>query len=100
MDIKELKNLITAIVAHQTDDTLMVNSLLQAIAEYTAATSFTDGKHDTTERQDAGLGLAIAHWTDWNGARILRVSFEALQDANFHDKAAQVQQRLKALYEE
>lgn len=67
------------------------------IAEYTAATSFTDGKFDTPDRQDAGLGLAIAHWADGDGDRILRVAFNALQDANFHREAAQVQQMIDAL---
>lgn len=96
MNIQEFRSLVSRIVAHSTDDSIS-NLLLQAIAEYTAATSFTDGKHDTPDRQDAGLGIAIADWADWEGDRILRVAFNALQDANFHREAAQVQQMLDNL---
>ena len=95
MTEKEFKDSILGIIVHQDE-----NSLLQVIAEYTATNSFTDGKSDTPDLQDAGLGIAIAQWARWDGIRVLRVAFSALQDANFHHEAAQVDQMLKALYEE
>ena len=77
-----------------------LNQLIQAIAEHTAANSFTSGKSDTAELQDAGLGIAIAHWARWDGERILRVASAALQDANFHSADAQVRQMLEDLHRE
>ena len=77
-----------------------LDQLIQAIAEHTAANSFTSGKSDTAELQDAGLGIAIAHWARWDGERILRVASAALQDANFHSEDAQVRQMLEGLHKE
>jgi hypothetical protein len=77
-----------------------LNQLIQAIAEYTAANSFTSRKSDTAELQDAGLGIAISHWADWSGERILRVASAALQDANLKSEDAQVRQMLEDLHRE
>ena len=77
-----------------------LSQLIQAIAERSAANSFTSGKSDTAELQDAGLGIAIAHWARWDGERILRVASAALQDANFHSEDAQVRQMLEDLHKE
>lgn len=99
MNTEDFRELIVGIATHQSEG-LLTNSLFQVIAEYTAAATFADGKSDTPDRQDAGLGIAIAHWADWEGDHILRASFNALQDANFHTEAAQVQQMIDKLNRE
>lgn len=36
------------------------------------------------------LGIAISQWAEWSGDMIMRVFFEALEDANYHTAAAEV----------
>ena len=43
------------------------------------------------ERDDSEtVGIAIAHWADWDGIKIVEAFLTALTDANFHTLAAKV----------
>ena len=49
------------------------------------------------EQKEEGLGIAISHWTEWDGLQIMRVFRAALEDANFNSQAAQVEAWIKAI---
>lgn len=75
-----------------------VTQQLQKLAEYQAVTCFTKShiKPDNLEeRIEDGLGIAISQWSEWDGLKIMRVFFWALEDANFHEDAASVLDMLK-----
>lgn len=42
------------------------------------------------------LGLVVSHHFEWDGLKILETFFFALEDANFHTEAAQVQEMIEA----
>ena len=62
-------------------------------------------KHFTTEFvnstpaetvQEEGLGIDLSHCAQWDGIKIMRVFRSALEDANYHAEAAQVEEMIKA----
>lgn len=54
-------------------------------------------KEDTLEiRQEEGLGIRIAHWSRWDGYKIMRVFRAALEDANYHTEAEIISEWIKA----
>lgn len=72
--------------------------LIEQAATIKANESFTEDYVKNTpidKRKEQGLGIAIATWSDWSGTKIMRVFMEALEDANFHDEAAQVAEMLE-----
>jgi len=79
---------------------LDTSALIQRVANYKAKNSFTDCKPENLEeRKIEGLGLAISQWSEWGGRIIMEVFKAALEDANFHDEAEQVQEMLDKLME-
>jgi len=66
---------------------------LQAIAEQASTSHFVES-YINADNRDAreveGLGIEIATWAEWDGLRIMRVFYSALEDANFHTEASQV----------
>lgn len=76
---------------------------LQKVAAYFAVNSFTHDHIRNTpqeERETEGMGIALAHWTQWDGLRLMRIFFSALEDANFHSEAEQVQEMIERLERE
>jgi len=68
---------------------------LSAIGEQTARTTFTaDFQRRTSLEQlvEQGLGIALSRWSGWDGLKLLRVLYSALEDSNFHKAAEQVQE--------
>jgi len=41
--------------------------------------------------EDEILGVIVAKYCEWTGSRIVKVSVEALEDANYHGLSAQVE---------
>lgn len=69
-----------------------MDSLTQ-IAEAQAQKSFIKSYLETQTKErlnEEAMGLAISHWTKWDGYKIMRVFASALEDANFHTEAAVV----------
>ncbi len=67
---------------------------IQKLAEQQATKGFTEAYIQSSpqeEREDRGLGAALAAWAGWDGLKLMRVFHAALEEANFHDEAAQVQ---------
>ncbi|HEX3147897.1 MAG TPA: hypothetical protein VHR66_07420 [Gemmataceae bacterium] len=56
---------------------------------------FYSSDHAATETDV--LGVMIAVHFGWNGLAVLKTAAAALEDANFHDESAQVQQMLRRL---
>jgi len=65
---------------------------IQEILEGIKEANFKRGVNVTNEQ---ALGLLVSKFLGWDGVAILETSFEALQDANFHTEAGQVQDMLK-----
>ena len=42
------------------------------------------------------LGIIVSRFTEWDGIDIMKIFAEALDDANFHGEAAQVQTMIEA----
>lgn len=71
---------------------------VQAIAEAVARHTFTEKYQRETEPEllhEEALGVALARWAEYDGMKLLRVLYSALEDANFHEAAGQVQDILK-----
>lgn len=49
------------------------------------------------QRFEEGLGLLIARATRWDGIQIMRIFTHALEDANFHEQAAKVDEMIEKL---
>lgn len=65
--------------------------LLDDVANEAAESTFTDWyKNDKNLglRRREGLGIKIAAWSDWDAVPIMQIFRAALEDANFHGKAA------------
>ena len=81
-------------------DDQKVVELVQEVASFMATRAFAshyDDPETRTEREEEGLGIAVSKWTQWDGAKIMRVFFAALKDANFHTEAAAVGEMLEKL---
>lgn len=61
---------------------------IMAVSPFVADYVREDNKE---ERAEEGLGIAVSNWAEWDGLKIMRVFFSALEDANFHKEAALVQ---------
>lgn len=48
---------------------------------------------------DEALGIAISVWAEWDGLKIMRVFHAALEDANFHSEASQVDDMIEKVTE-
>lgn len=74
-----------------------VTLALQNVANV-AATEFFTPKYIESEpqkhREIEGLGIALAHWTEWDGLALMHIFMSALEDANFHTEAGQVQEMI------
>lgn len=68
------------------------DEMLKVIIKNIRETSFVRG-YDASDEEC--LGIAIAHFFQWNGKKIMLASAEALQDANFHQEAEQLFERVK-----
>jgi hypothetical protein len=69
-----------------------IPALLHRIGLRQADRSFNDSAPDDPDwRVVEGLGIAIAHWAEWDGVQIMRVFRAALEDANFHTEAGKVE---------
>jgi hypothetical protein len=58
-----------------------ITNLIQKAVDHGRNTFYTNP--DNTDPADA-LGIAISHWADWDGQKIVEVFKAALEDANFH----------------
>lgn len=56
--------------------------------------SFTAGAEPSDE--DA-MGLLISRYFKWDGVSILKAAANALEDANFHDESAQIDEMIKKI---
>ena len=78
--------------------TVDTSALIERVALNKAKTSFVESYQKSTpldSLKEEGLGIAISVWADWSGTKIMRVFMSALEDANFHDEAAQVAEMLE-----
>ena len=53
--------------------------------------SFQTGCPINSETLREALGLAIAHYCDWSGVKIMSIFVSALEDANYHQCAGVIQ---------
>ena len=66
---------------------------LTKIAKYQSVRVFdADFQNDENrkQRENDGLGCAIAHYTEWDGLQIMKIFAAALEDSNFHGECANV----------
>ena len=73
---------------------------IQQVAEDRAQNCFTNDYVKQTPQEDReaeGLGIALAQWAEWDGLKLMRVFYAALEDANFHTEAGMVQAMIEAL---
>ena len=56
-------------------------------------------KFNGTEKEvEEALGIAVSVWSKWDGLKVMRVFHAALEDANFHEEAAEVEElRVKTI---
>jgi len=67
-----------------------VTNELEKVAFYQGENSFIHFGRTEGELEEA-LGIAISVWSEWDGFKIMRVLFSALEDSNFHEWAGRVQ---------
>ena len=68
--------------------------LIGQVADEAAEAVFVEAYRtpETLEfRKLEGLGIRIAQWTRWDGLAIMKIFRAALEDANFHGEAAEVE---------
>lgn len=66
---------------------------LKKIAKYQSSTCFDaafQSADNLEQRENDGLGCAIAHYSGWNGLQIMQIFAAALEDANFHGECEKV----------
>lgn len=69
-------------------------AMLEAVALFAAEHRFTESYCESVPldvRRIEGLGAYLAHWTDWSIEPICRLFMEALEDANWHSKVAEIE---------
>ena len=68
-------------------------SALAKIAKYQSLALF-DFQNDENrkQRENEGLGCAIAYYSGWNGLQIMEIFAAALEDANFHGECEKVRE--------
>lgn len=67
-----------------------VQQLIDSLLPETIVSKFQT-EDRLTENEDTTLGVAISVWTEWDALRIMRVFKEALEDANYHDTADEIE---------
>ena len=67
---------------------------LQALIEETRKDSFVEGYHASDAEC---LGLILASHFTWNGLEILRTTFAALEDSNFHTENETIQAMIEKI---
>ena len=70
-------------------------SALTKIAKYQSKMVFdADFQNDANrkQRENDGLGCAIAYYSGWDGLQIMEIFAAALEDANFHGECAKVRE--------
>ena len=70
-------------------------SALAKIAKYQSLAAFdADFQNDGNrkQRENDGLGCAIAHYSGWHGLQIMEIFAAALEDANFHGECGKVRE--------
>jgi hypothetical protein len=75
---------------------------IQWIAERTSTEDFTPEyikPENQQDREENGLGIALANWAGWDGYKLLRVLGYALEDANFHSEYAKLQELYPLAFE-
>lgn len=72
-------------------------SILQKLAEHQATECFVESYVQSTPQETLeieGLGIALAHWAQWDGVKLMYTFMAALEDANFYGEAGQVQEMI------
>lgn len=80
-----------------------IDKVLAIIGEAQCQRSFyaeASSEWSPDKRIEEGLGITIATWAEWGIEPILRIFIHALTDANFHDFAGVVQEKLDELESE
>ncbi len=67
-----------------------VKALLEAIKKE----SFVSGYIATDEE---AMGLLVSKYFEWDGLKILKTTYNALEDANFHTENEHIQQMIDKL---
>ena len=78
------------------------DAIFARIGQEQAAESYVPEWHMKTpaeEREENGLGIALAHYADWDGVKLMRIFMAALEDANFHGEAERVEGWIRQYYE-
>ena len=74
------------------------DAMISKVATEKSLKSFTEDYQKNANAKDLleeGLGMALASWSEWSGDVLMRVFRAALEDANFHEEAEQVEQMLE-----
>ena len=64
-----------------------IDPIIDAIIPETFTSEYMATANRDEIRTEA-LGIIVSKWSGWDGFKIMRVAFEALEDANFHTEAA------------
>ena len=80
---------------------MSTNDKIEAIAMKAAIEEcFTEKyKRETNleKRKMEGLGICISQYCEWDGLSIMQIFASALDDSNFHEEAAKVEEWIKSL---
>jgi hypothetical protein len=63
---------------------------LKTLIQNQIRTSFTP-EYQSKATDEEALGLIVSHYFKWDGLRILKVCYAALEDANFHTENETIQ---------
>ena len=56
-----------------------------------------EAKYQDKATDEETLGIIIAHYFDWNGISILKTTYAALEDANFHTENETIEKLIEEL---
>lgn len=74
--------------------------LIEQAANIAARECFTAEYANTTDietRKVEGLGIALSQWAEWDGLKLLKVLYAALEDSNFHTENESIQAMIDKL---
>ena len=69
----------------------MNKDLVKQVLEGIKKESFIEGYQATDEET---MGLLISKYFEWNGLKILKATYNALEDANFHTENIEIQKMI------
>ena len=52
-------------------------------------------EYRATATDDEAIGIAVSQFLEWDGSAIIRAFHNALEDANFHTEAGEIQERYR-----